>query len=114
MAIDMTAIVTDLGLLTADELEKLQLAVNREVAVRIQDERAKRRLKAAIEDAQSMGYTDDTIDTIFTEAKNEARKPPVDPAAKVPKLKEPEKIGKPFSTPPVDLPPVVPNNRPTK
>lgn len=114
MAIDMTTIVTDLGLLTADELEKLQLAVNREVAVRVQDERAKRRLKAAIEDAQSMGYTDSTIDTIFTEAKNEARRPPVDPASQAPKFEEPENIGKPFSEPPADLPPVVPSNRLTK
>lgn len=102
MAIDVTNIVADLGLLTDTELERVQLAVNGEVAVRIQNERASRRMETAIVEAQSVGFTDADIDQAFEDARTRARRGKHDSAADVPRYQEPKILGEQF------------NNRPTK
>lgn len=64
---------TDLNALTSDELEKLQLAVNGEVALRIQAERLAQRLEKAVMDAQAVGFNDAEIATVFEETTSKAR-----------------------------------------
>lgn len=69
----------DVKTLTDAELEAFQLAVNSEVAIRIQDKRLKDRLVTILTDAQGVGFTDAEIDAAFVESKDKAHKGRVDP-----------------------------------
>lgn len=71
--ISLDTIYTDLGALTDAELEKVQLAVNGEVAARIQSERLTKRIEKAVIEAQAVGFNDTEINTIITDAKANAR-----------------------------------------
>jgi hypothetical protein len=87
----MDTIYADLGLLTHEDLEKLQLAVNGEVAIRIQNERLTRRIEKAISDAQQVGFNDTEISEIISDATVQARTGKADSS----------KVDKPVPTPPV-------------
>lgn len=78
--IDLTTFVQDLQGLTDADLEKVQLNVNGEVAVRIQNERLARRLEQALSDAQGVGFTDEQVSTIFDESVTKVRQGRRDPA----------------------------------
>lgn len=78
MAKTMTA--AELAALTAAELETLQLAVNAEVAARIQNERLENRLVTALTDAQGVGFTDAQIEAVYAKAREKAQQGYRDPA----------------------------------
>jgi hypothetical protein len=80
--IDLTTIVQDLQGLTDADLEKVQLRVNGEVAVRVQNERLARRLEAALAEAQGVGFTDAEVSAIFDDSQVKVRKGRTDPDAK--------------------------------
>lgn len=92
--ISMETIYSDLNALTDAELEKLQLAVNGEVALRIQNERLARRIEKAVLDAQAVGFNDTEIATILEETTDKARRGPTDDAVdQRPTPPEPAKRG---------------------
>lgn len=70
---------TDLNALSDTDLEKLQLAVNGEVAVRIQAARLASRIEKAVMDAQAVGFNDAEIATVFEETTSKARSNNTDP-----------------------------------
>ena len=94
-----TLTATDLQKLSAAELEALQLAVNAEVAARIQNDRLEERLVTALTDAQSVGFTDAQIDTVFAKSRDRVKKGRIDPAKGRPSGAEPSKPGKAFNDP---------------
>lgn len=94
-----TLTAADLKALTAAELEALQLAVNAEVAARIQTDRLENRLVVALTDAQSIGFTDAQIDAVFTKSRDRVKKGRVDPAKPKPAADQPKKVGKSFDDP---------------
>lgn len=77
--ISLETIHADLTALTAAELEKVQLAVNTEVGVRIQNERLARRIEKAVNDAQAVGFNDAEIASIIDDSVLKARTGKVDP-----------------------------------
>lgn len=74
----------DIKLLTDNELEVIQLAVNAEVAIRIQNQRLKDRIITALTEAQGVGFTDAEIEKAFAEAQEHVHKGKRDPAADMP------------------------------
>jgi len=70
---NLETFATDLKALTDDELEKVQLTVNGEVAVRIQDRRLARRIEVAVAEAQGVGYNDTDIASVIESATQKAR-----------------------------------------
>lgn len=98
--ISLSTIYADLSALTAEELEKVQLAVNAEVGVRIQNERLARRIEKAITDAQAVGFSDTDISQAIEDAKVAAHTGKVDPALDKSTPVEPEKRGPAAATPP--------------
>lgn len=62
----------DLSTLSTEELDALQLAVNAEIAVRLQRERAARRFAAVVTEASAHGMSaeeiGDAVDTALAEA----------------------------------------------
>lgn len=95
---DITNIVEDLKTLTDADLEKAQLAVNAEVAVRIQNERLESRLVTALSDAQGVGFSDAEIDKIFARSREKVQKGRRDPA-NVPGTDVPKNRGVIFEPP---------------
>lgn len=90
----------DLRALTAAELEALQLAVNGEVAVRIQNERLENRLVTALTDAQSVGFTDAEVQAVINKSIERVKKGRVDPSKpERPSPAQPKKVAKPFDGP---------------
>lgn len=77
--ISLETIHADLTALTAEELERVQLAVNSEVGVRIQNERLARRIEKAVTDAQAVGFNDAEIASIIDDSVLKARTGRVDP-----------------------------------
>lgn len=63
----------DLSAMTDAELDALQLAVNVEIANRLQKSRMLRRMAGVMEDAQAAGVPDEEIATSFAEAKTQAK-----------------------------------------
>jgi hypothetical protein len=98
--ISLTTIATDLQGLTAAELEKVQLAVNAEVGVRIQNERLARRIEKAVGDAQAVGFNDTEITKIIDAAQIKARTGKADPAFDPKVVPEPAKRGPSAGTKP--------------
>jgi hypothetical protein len=93
----------DVKLLTDAELEAFQLAVNAEVAIRIQNERLKDRMVTILVEAQGVGFTDAEIQKAFEDSRTEAHKgkrdpdlpkdPPLGPGGRV----EPKKLARGLS-----------------
>ena len=97
MSINMNTIVADLGALTDAELETLQLAVNTEVAVRIESDRLENRIVVALTDAQRVGFTDAEIDDVFAKGREKVRKGNTDPANDKQTRHEPKKLARDVS-----------------
>lgn len=93
MSIALDTVYQDLNALTAEELEKLQLAVNGEVALRIQSERLASRIEKAVLDAQAVGFNDAEIASVFEETTAKARKGKADPDFDPTQHVEPERRG---------------------
>lgn len=109
--ISLDTIYTDLGALTDTDLEKVQLAVNGEVAVRIQNERLTRRIEKAISDAQQVGFNDAEISDIITDAKDQARTGRTDPSQRRTTAPKPAEMATP-STGKVPGPPASKTSKP--
>lgn len=67
-------IAAEVKTLTDKDLEKLQLFVNGEVAVRIQEETLRNRLEEAFTEAQAQGYSDKQVDEIMNSSRAKIRR----------------------------------------